>query len=224
MEFDEKFIKRFWSHVDIKSENECWEWQKCRSKDGYGYIMYTTSNIKKPLKTHRVAYELTYGSIPDNLEVRHFICDNPGCCNPFHLLLGTQTENIKDMDDRGRRGSAKGEKNGRAILTEKDVLDIRDFYSQKDISTNELAKIYLVSISTIAHIVTGLSWKNVGGKINIYEDTRYTCSIVTKEQVREIRELYRDKQYSSDQLCEIYGIKTSTLYAILTYRRWKDVQ
>jgi hypothetical protein len=60
-------------------------------------------------RSHRAAWKLTHGPIPDGLQVLHR-CDNPPCCNPAHLFLGTQQDNIADMHKKGRyrkKGQAK---------------------------------------------------------------------------------------------------------------------
>jgi hypothetical protein len=77
--------------------NSCWEWQRTRNNCGYGRV---TVQGKKVL-VHRLAYELWVGPIPRGLVVRHR-CDNPACCNPAHLEVGTRRENTQDMMRRGR--------------------------------------------------------------------------------------------------------------------------
>ncbi len=80
--------KTFWSHVSVVGNVcECWEW-KSYKYNGYGQVRID----KKLLKAHRVAYELTIGSIPDGLVIDH-LCRNPSCVNPWHLEPVTQKEN-----------------------------------------------------------------------------------------------------------------------------------
>ena len=77
----------FWLRVNIKSDNECWEWTGAKWK-GYG-----TVTIKgKRWKTHRLAYTIRNGVIPNGLVVDHK-CFNPSCVNPNHLRLLTKLEN-----------------------------------------------------------------------------------------------------------------------------------
>ena len=88
---------RFWSKVD--RTGECWLWLAARGRTGYGRFRQPKGHEY----AHRVAYRLTFGPIPEGMVVRH-ICDNPPCCNPEHLLLGTQSDNNKDSVARGRWG------------------------------------------------------------------------------------------------------------------------
>lgn len=78
--------------------DKCWPWNGCRSEKGYGTIRIAG----KTKKAHRQAYEFSRGPIPEGMEVRHVVCDNPPCCNPDHLGPGTHTENMHDMAARGR--------------------------------------------------------------------------------------------------------------------------
>lgn len=96
-------MKRFWDKVDIKSENDCWEWKAYRTKrSGYGSFGIKYSVIA----AHRVAWMLTNGEIPANLYVLHK-CDNPPCVNPKHLFIGTQKDNMDDCASKKRNVQSK---------------------------------------------------------------------------------------------------------------------
>lgn len=79
----------------------CWLWHGSCYKRGrpYGIVRRWRRGQKY---AHRLAYEAAYGPIPAGKVVRHS-CDTPACVNPNHLVLGTQAENVADMDARGRR-------------------------------------------------------------------------------------------------------------------------
>jgi hypothetical protein len=90
------------------------------------------------------------------LVVRHN-CNNPSCINPAHLRGGTQRDNAEDRKLSGREGNHKGTLNGRAKLTEADVLDIR----ASTVMNAELARQYRVSKTVIGHIKKRISWKHI---------------------------------------------------------------
>lgn len=90
---------RFWSRVQrCQSTQECWVWTRARDSSGYGLFSVGGRNMR----AHRVAYTLdSNASIPEGLFVLH-LCDNPPCCNPSHLQLGDNAENMRQMRERQR--------------------------------------------------------------------------------------------------------------------------
>lgn len=90
---------RFWSKVDKKSDNECWNW-KGKTKKGYGWFTVHTRDKVREFIASRVALYLSGVDVKD-LFVLHS-CDNPPCCNPNHLRTGTAKDNSRDMVERGR--------------------------------------------------------------------------------------------------------------------------
>ena len=90
-------LERLLSKIVIDSVTDCWVWQGGKQNIGYGLMR----DAGKMRTVHRVSYEEHIGKIPIGLCVLH-TCDNPLCCNPNHLWLGTLKQNTHDMMSKGR--------------------------------------------------------------------------------------------------------------------------
>lgn len=110
----------------------------------------------KDRPAHVCAWFLSHGEWP-KFDILHS-CDFPPCNNPSHLFQGTQADNAADMVSKGR--SAKGERQGRAKLTDKKVRNIRRLHA-KGWPQNIIAEHYNVSTSAIHYIITGKTWTHV---------------------------------------------------------------
>lgn len=115
---------RLLARLDVRGPDECWEWQGHRNPKGYGQI----AGPSGLLLTHRAAYVLQHGPIPDAFTIHH-ACDNPPCCNPSHLRAGTPQENTYDMLSKGRARPVRALRNGRAKLSDQQIADIRDAHA-----------------------------------------------------------------------------------------------
>lgn len=141
----------FWARVDSSNgEDSCWPWTGFCLPKGYG----KTSHRGKDITSHRLAYTLAHGHIPDGMHVLHS-CDNPPCCNPAHLHLGTNLDNIAEMRAKLRHNF--GERNGSAKLTDDDIRAIRASTEPQ----RAIAKRYGVVQQTISAIKTGAKWRHV---------------------------------------------------------------
>jgi len=136
--------------------DECWPWPGARTSTGYGNIRLGGRKGRN-VKAHRLAYELAHGPIPDEMLVCHK-CDNPPCCNPAHLFLGTTLDNVRDKISKGR--DTKGETNGRARLTDENVTAIRERQAAGE-SQRHLAHEFGVSEATISRVVNRKLWGHV---------------------------------------------------------------
>lgn len=149
-----KDATRFWSKVDRRNPDECWYWQAGKNSDGYGSF----SVKHKTLKSHKVAYTLSKGE-PNGLHVLH-TCDNRACCNPAHLFLGTNKDNVADRESKGRGVRLKGSSHGMSKLSFEQVKEIRERYKAGGISQQKLAKAYSVDQRNIWSIVHNITRKD----------------------------------------------------------------
>lgn len=146
--------QRFWAKVNIIDDDDsCWEWLASYFDNGYGRFG-NSSYIE--VKASRWAWHLTYGPIPDGMQVLHK-CDNKKCVRPSHLFLGTNQDNMDDMVKKGRQWHARGEKQGQSKLTESQVKDIRN----SKLTLRELSEIYGVSKGQLSRIRNGSRWEHV---------------------------------------------------------------
>jgi len=146
--------KRFLAKVN--KIDSCWLWTASKNLGGYGYFSFKgKSNL-----AHRVSYELFVGQLHEYSLVCHS-CDNPSCVNPDHLWLGTNADNIRDMDKKGRRVAPRGEAVSTSKLTETQVLSIREKYATGEYTQSELGKEFKVRGETISKIVKGTRWAHL---------------------------------------------------------------
>ena len=113
--------ERFWEKVDIRTEDDCWNWKNSKYPTGYGH--FSSGKPRRGRYSHRVAWELTYGPIPEDKCICHH-CDNPSCCNPKHLFLGTTADNMHDRDRKGHNN------NGKKLPRKIKVEDIENIYKE----------------------------------------------------------------------------------------------
>lgn len=144
--------RRLMAKIDTGEPDKCWHWTGATSK-GYGRFKIGQSIYL----AHRVVYQIHYGgAMPQGMVVMH-TCDNPSCCNPAHLRLGTYTENVLDMDAKGRRNNVRGEDCATAKLTEEQVIAIR----KSKLSERAIARIYGMAKSSIHAIRSGQTWQHL---------------------------------------------------------------
>lgn len=165
---DRTTFYRFWSKVYIKQNTfDCWHWSVATDPNGYGVF-----NPGKPetlsVKAHRKSYELSKGNIPDGVQVQH-LCNNPTCCNPNHLTLGNQFENIQ-YAIKHNGWDQSGENNNASKLTEDQVRNIHKLFKEllklhpewkhwQIISP--IAQKFGISIYHANEIISGNYWKKV---------------------------------------------------------------
>ncbi len=146
------FVKKFNSSLRGPTASGCMEWVGRTVELGYGRVSWK----RKSYFAHRIAWTLHNGPIPRGLFVCHK-CDNPPCCNPEHLFIGTPKDNQVDCISKGRKPYVGGTRKSNARLTDDIVREIRASPSTQ----RELASKFGVTQSIIWLAKTGKTWKHV---------------------------------------------------------------
>lgn len=155
----------FWDRV-IPNE-DCWDWTGNLTVAGRPRF----KSNGKTYAGHRVSYEIHKRIIPRNLCVCH-TCDNPKCCNPDHLWLGTHAENQHDCFLKGRRAkglknghytkpesTARGEQHKRSKLIENDVRKILKIGAT--MPQRQIGEMFNTPQTNISRILRREAWKHV---------------------------------------------------------------
>lgn len=175
---------RFWRRVAYTANTtECWLWTGAKDRDGYGSMSVGRARTQ----AHRFAWLSSRGDIPKDKPCVLHDCDNPACCNPTHLWVGTRADNNKDRHIKRRdaagdrngsrvhpesrpRGDAntsrsrpwtrpRGERSGTAQLNNAQVRRIRVLYPS--VSQERLAKLFGVAQATISRVIRRITWSHV---------------------------------------------------------------
>lgn len=134
----------FWSRVYVGESDTCWNWAGAKTNSGYGVYAPMPGVL---LRSHRVAYALHNEGIDDDLLVCH-TCDNPSCCNPQHLFIGTPKDNMTDMISKGRKVVLRGENNPMSKLSD---VQVREIFQDPRTNT-QIANEYGIS-SSLASLI-----------------------------------------------------------------------
>lgn len=143
---------RFWRQV--APSDGCWVWVGPTMEDGYGVFTLGQKSTKKMVRTHRLAWEMQRGPIPDGQCVLHR-CDNPPCVRVSHLFLGSNLDNIADKV--AKRRQARAECHTSSKLTWAQVDEIRRRCHEGE-SRLALAREFGVHSTTVNYLVRGKSW------------------------------------------------------------------
>lgn len=155
--------ERFFERVQLDLLSGCWNWTGTKNAKGYGRIAGEIDGQRvvengRQMLAHRVSWMLHVGPIPQGPGAHGTVvlhtCDNPGCVNPQHLRLGTQSDNVKDMIAKGRKVAGewqkrKGIEHFRSAF--KDQADI-DLICATVGKTKELAERFGVDVCTIKRV------------------------------------------------------------------------
>lgn len=135
----EKAVWSFWSQIDIRGKDECWDWRGAKNNVGYG--CFRLNGVF--WMAHRFMYRIKTGEeIPTGMVIRH-MCNRPMCCNPNHLVIGTSLDNSRDRDSEGRNRRIAGARKRDAELMhlikseEPSGLTIREFAERAGLGIEE---------------------------------------------------------------------------------------
>lgn len=134
-----------------KCDSGCWEWEKSKYL-GYGRLV----RDGKTWPAHAYSYTAFFGPIPDGLQINHK-CHNRCCVNPEHIYAGTQKQNVRDMDESGRRKQVRGSKDGNSRITEEVAKNI---FNHSGIARLAAEK-FGVSISLVYAIKKKQIWQHI---------------------------------------------------------------
>lgn len=195
----ENFAVDFWNRLGVGTVPDgCEPWTGCRSAAGYGIIQ----REGRTMRAHRVAWALAYGPIPDGLNVLHR-CDNPPCCNPTHLWLGTHADNMRDRGAKGR--TASGDRSGARLhpdgLARGDRNGARAHPERLARGDHSGARLHPASVP---------------------RGERHGKAKLSKSKVIEIRERARLGE-THRSIADAYGISKSNVGMILTGKTWSHV-
>ena len=150
-------IQKFWNQVQKGESDECWPWLGRKGAQGYGLFgfkslmreNYNTST------THRIAWVLHNNkTIKDDMHILH-TCDNPLCCNPRHLYVGTPLENMRDRDARGNGNRSR-------LFSDQEVVDIRKRHNDGESMASIQRDSYPnISYTVVLNAILGRTYKDV---------------------------------------------------------------
>jgi len=200
------------ARVEITAEG-CWEWKRCRDRQGYGICTKQHGTTR----AHRISYLLTHGHIPEGALVLHS-CDNPPCCNPAHLRLGTHRENQAEKASKSR--AMHGEAHPASRISDSQARQI--FEDPRPFSA--IAEQYGISQGAVSLIKSGKTWRHVtrapARATNLARGSVHRAAKLTADQVRAIRV---SGEGPSD-IMRRYGISHTAATRVLKKLSYRDVE
>ena len=224
MNHPDEIIVRFFENINYPgNDDDCWTWKGYCNKAGYGIF-----NWNRHIKAHRFVYECYNGSISTDIFVCH-TCDNPPCCNPNHLKLGTDMDNKQDMVQKNRQ--AFGTANGMSKLNDEIIIEILEgIRSGKYTSLQQICSAHSIAESPIRDIFNRKLWSHV---TESYTDqdlamlrakirTKYARGVLNINNVIDIKTRLKAGEGLSS-IARDHGVSESAIYRIKTNKMWAHV-
>lgn len=141
-------VKRFWSKVVKSTPDECWEWLDFKDKFGYGH--FRTS--KRTIRSHRFSLELKEGRELSPEECACHKCNNTSCVNPYHLYVGTQADNMRDLSVSRR---VRGERHSKCKVNDSKVSEMIKLRNE-GVPVKDIASMYNISESHCSRLTRSI--------------------------------------------------------------------
>lgn len=207
-ETQNRISRRLLANLTRRPETGCWEWQRRRNAKGYGCITVATGTT---LLAHRVSYSLFRSDVPRNMMVCHH-CDNPSCCNPMHLFIGTRQDNMDDMKRKGRSPAGMASPNSK--LTDADVMEIRRRYAAGD-RTEDIGATFGIKARNVSWVATGKSWSHLPGAVR---PRRLGRRVLSESDIAIIRGM-RTRGIPAAEIAIHFGIHESAVHRNLKSKK-----
>lgn len=207
-------IKRFKTKFTKKSFRECWNWKTGLSSNGYGKIKIN----RRTIGAHRIAYFLHYKIDPLGKLVCHH-CDNPACCNPYHLFLGTYQDNRNDCVKKKRH--AFGDKNGVRLHPEC-LKRGNEHWTHKH--PEKLLRGNNHWTRKFPHLVKrgDIAGPHLHPE-RMARGEKNGSAKLTDKQILKIRKQFASGKIEQKQLVKIYKVSKSLISAIIIRKIWKHI-
>lgn len=212
--------------VEIDS-NGCWN---CTSHSKYrgGYIQVYMG--EKKYKLHREVLRIKLGRDLNSNELTRHMCDNPACCNPNHLEVGSAKDNSDDMMKRGRHYWQNNSKKQYSVVTvkhkktyvSKEVIKAVYYdYITSDVSQVDLVKKYNLTRGLVQNIVSKLAHCDITDEID--NTTKNTRDEVLKNNILLVKNLAVDKTYTNRDIAMLTGINRETVRRLKNETIYEDI-
>jgi len=216
-------ITRLLEGIDFRGPDECWPWIKGTDEHGYGRLRREGRNAK----ASRIMLEMSLERPLATKEYARHRCDNPACCNPAHLRVGSQADNMGEA--KQRRRLASGEAHHASKLSDSQIEEARALYAKGDVSHQALAERYGISRKAMERGIRGIDRKYAPGQTvsglapqRLTKGEQNSKAVLTEAKVRDIRELHVLGK-SLEELARLYQVDPTTVAQIVQGRTWKHV-